>query len=435
MRLSLYNGDQQLKDDQSFALLGRFKLNFEKAKNERHSSENYFDEQKILSLLSRSFDAQTVLTPGLRAFEMIGARLIQVANLIGGLTPATVSGRDAIDDLTDIAYFYERRRAYHVAAQIYEIILETMPPSNRQYPFIFLHLGFCEGLMGNPAAAIASLKRVENLPETPVSVSNTAFKLRKYIEEQIKRRETLQQAQISFRSALELYYNMQYFDAIEALNTLIRSDAAQELYFYRGRAFEEIGQADKAIADYRRTIYKYPLNQLTRLANRRLFMLGAFYENNPTLREEAAQRARLLGDGDFIQKSELYEKAANTKATPGGLDSPHIIRILGLVEKRSRISLTPGMLRRDLDDWSTQHARRGTQILQDIDPELKANGKLLPELPSAPTQGPVKILTKDGRAFLGYIKQETESHILLFTEIGRVTLQKKDIAIRQLTGK
>jgi tetratricopeptide (TPR) repeat protein len=436
MQMSLTEFDSQKKMDRSFGLLARFKLNHENPDSELWSLKSYMEEQRLLVTLANEVDVDSFLADGSKIGRFFAAKLVAIMNFLMATDAPALTKDNALLKLKDLAYFYEHRRSYQKALTVYQLVLDRLPSWHPDYPYLHLHMGFCEGLSGKLAEAIVSLKRAEALSSGNPQLRTASEKLRGHIGKINDGRNKILSAAPSANQAIDLYRNLSYYDAIVALDKLIQREPEQRLFFYRGRSYEEIGESKKAIGDYYSAIYKFGISEFTKLANRRLYVLGAFYENHPNLRDEAKQRAESLADTEFIQKSEEYLPLILNRRPLGDPDASFSRGLLKAIERRSQGRISADDLSLDLTNWSTEHARLGKKILGDLPADIKANGKLLPD----PAQfirkdNLLKVLTRDGNAFIGYVQAEDGKHLTLLTEVGRIKIEISNIVARQRSEK
>jgi TonB family protein len=218
---------------------------------------------------------------------------------------------DKIFEVLEIAYLLERNRKYTEALKIYEDILASASTlHNSLRAAILLHQAFCYSMISNYDRAKTIYENVINLyQDTEAGI--LAWKLLDFIQAMEKERLTVATSNIDgLEKAKQYYLLMDFKNAILQYSKLIgkSSVASQsaEVHFYKGRAHEELGETEDAIIEYKLVAKLDNKQNWARQANRRLLMLGEFYEKQKSIADEAKRQLEQYQDQQFLKNMELY---------------------------------------------------------------------------------------------------------------------------------
>jgi tetratricopeptide (TPR) repeat protein len=109
------------------------------------------------------------------------------------------------------------------------------------------------------------------------------------------------------------YYKLTAYDkAIQTFRGLNNINANPSALFYLGRSHEESGNNGQAAENYRRIIALHAKTDWAVKANRRLFAMGAFYTAGQEYRQESKSNVekKVVIDPGLINESKRYEKVA-----------------------------------------------------------------------------------------------------------------------------
>ncbi len=217
---------------------------------------------------------------------------------------------DKIFTILEIAYLYERNRKFTEALKSYEQILANTALTPDIRAAVMVHKAFCLSMLGD----YSSSKRVYE--ETIAMLPNTeagilSWKLLDFIQSIEKEREKLEKTALGeMEKARQFYLLMDFRNSIKNLSIFIgknpKSDALAEARFFKGRSHEELGEIEEAIFEYRRIIQTDKSMIWARQANRRMLMLGSFYEQQKQIAEEAKRLLETYKDQTFLSNIEKY---------------------------------------------------------------------------------------------------------------------------------
>jgi len=146
-------------------------------------------------------------------------------------------------------------------------------------------------------------------PNTEAGV--ISWKLLDFIESMEKQRAQLEQQKSSyFEKARQFYLLMDYRNSIKYFSIFMQEKPPDSLLYqaqyYKGRSHEEVGESEEAMAEYQKVIRGDKSREWAKQANRRMLMMGEFYEQKKQISDEAKRQLALYQDQSFINKVEQY---------------------------------------------------------------------------------------------------------------------------------
>jgi TonB family protein len=234
----------------------------------------------------------------------IGA-VIQTVGFILGKKRTKADVPSKVVKNLELAYFYERSRKYDKAVEIYTSSLaeKDLPPDISAT--LLLHRGFCASLMGEYKKAKVDFVQTSALvPQS--EEDHVAFKLKELtegLENQVQR--ALNETQTPFVAGKQLFMLANYAEAAKSLQKILANPSSDSLemiqsrYLY-ARSQEELGQDSDAVLTYRSVIQQAPNSNEAKKANRRLYVLGKFYNNDEELAKSAMKKMEKYQDFKFI---------------------------------------------------------------------------------------------------------------------------------------
>lgn len=214
----------------------------------------------------------------------------------------------------ELAYFYERARKYQPAIAIYTKALEEGGLSEQVAATMRLHRGFCLSLLGDLAGAKRDFQAVDALVKG-TDENRVAMRMLEIVRGMETELKLAQKQNLSpFDQAKRLFRLGSTIDAMNLFNQVLTDPKATpgqklEVRYWFGRAQEELGQDSDAVATYRNLIDESPASEAARMANRRLYVLGKFYQNDAELEKAAMAQLQKYQDFRFIDALKSVETA------------------------------------------------------------------------------------------------------------------------------
>jgi tetratricopeptide (TPR) repeat protein len=171
--------------------------------------------------------------------------------------------------------------------------------------YIILHKGFCESMLGNIDESRTSYEIIiARFPDSETAM--VAWKLLEFInklDDELKAAREAPEVN-SMAYGKRLYLLMDYKNAITVFTNLEkrRQALAPEALFLKGRCHEELGESALALENYRKILSKYGRSTWAKEANRRMYILGQFYERDKEITELALKRLEEYRDERFFKE-------------------------------------------------------------------------------------------------------------------------------------
>lgn len=293
----------------TFNITSKYELIKRRIESKEDGAENYEEEGNLMVILA----SDTIPRP--QTYEQKSPwhptrLLLAGVKLLLGKEQIEYTVDDATLNRLEQAYLHERNRQYKKAIAIYdEILLQDPTPQMRAS--ILMHKAFCLSFLSEYEQSAELYKSVaanySSFPEGVLSKKLYDF----VISIQEKNEEISQEKKNSHTLGKQLYSHMDYRGAIEQLKIYLESDNAPQknsAHFYKGRAHEEIGEYPDAVNEYGTLMNLGKNNPWAQRANRRLVMLGSFYEQKNKTITKAKEKLISQGDTAFIKNVETIQQ-------------------------------------------------------------------------------------------------------------------------------
>ncbi|MFO1471904.1 MAG: tetratricopeptide repeat protein [Turneriella sp.] len=233
----------------------------------------------------------------------VGLRIINFVNVIAGGRPLTASHKSRADYLREDAYLSELQRDFPRAIAYYDqLIGEVQGRDADTESFSLLHRGFCHAILSQKGKAVEDLAAVVKANRRG-EYRFTAEVLLAYLEDFSAQAEKIAVMPDSIKKGKAYYDIGAYLSAIRVMEGLPAAQKDAQANFVLARSYEEIGKSEKALASYRQLIEKRPRSQYARLANRRIYAIGAIYSGGKELIRESEQAAqKKIADPELLKE-------------------------------------------------------------------------------------------------------------------------------------
>ncbi|MCW7492145.1 hypothetical protein ND861_05685 [Leptospira sp. 2 VSF19] len=202
------------------------------------------------------------------------------------------------------AFYMERTRKYPIASKKYQELEESVTSSlSDEMAFTLLHHGYCLVMMGEREKAFLKLsKAIDLFPGT--HYAENASLLVSFLEEGEKKKGDLKNKK---KSPDELAYSLfQSGDYEETLKTLESLPVlTKDQSYIKARSMEELGKTSNAVKEYIQLVKQKENKEVAIRANRRLLLIGNFYQENKSLVAFSKEEATKLGDSKAAENIEV----------------------------------------------------------------------------------------------------------------------------------
>ena len=184
-----------------------------------------------------------------------------------------------------------------------------------------VHKAFCLSMLSDYSMAKKVYEEtIAMFPNTEAGI--LSWKLLDFIQSIEREREKLGKTDLGeMEKAKQFYLLMDFRNAIKNLSIFIgknpKSEALAEARFFKGRSHEELGEIEEAILEYRRIIQTDKSKIWARQANRRMLMLGSFYEQQKQIADEAKRQLEAYKDQTFLSNIEKYSYMVSQTSIKG----------------------------------------------------------------------------------------------------------------------
>jgi TonB family protein len=294
----------------SLGIIGKYELIKKRMTLGEEHGANYEFEAKIQALISGDKFLDEKEHQKKKIYRAPVLFILNSIRFILGKEAIKLQEENKILNVIEIAYFWERNRRYQEAIKIYDdvILQQNVPPEIKAA--VILHKAFCHSMLSEYEMAKRLYERVISLyPNTDAGI--ISWKLLDFINSMEEERSKIEAKKISyFEKAKQFYMFMDYRNAIKFFLIFLQEEPVEaykyEAIFFKGRAHEELGENDEAIEAYRKIIKEDKSKIWAKQANRRMLMMGEFYEQKKQIAEEAKRQLAMYQDQNFINNVQKY---------------------------------------------------------------------------------------------------------------------------------
>ncbi|OGJ90906.1 MAG: hypothetical protein A2268_09695 [Candidatus Raymondbacteria bacterium RifOxyA12_full_50_37] len=317
----LYEVSHQQDLNNSLNMLAKYSIIKRRMERGSDNTEDYAVESKVMAIIAGDFlrdkpqekSAWNHVYPVVR----IGVNAIR---LFMGKEIINETRVETDDKELEVAYFYERNRKYKKALDIYLSILKARKHSPQKESYIILHKGFCESMNGEFDKARSSYEEIiGRFPDSETAM--VSWKLLDFLNTMDDSLKVIQKEGIrNIQYGKKLYLLMDYKNAIAVFADIEKKSRSDndfaEVAFLKGRCHEELGENGLAIENYKTAIEKAPISSWAKDANRRILIIGEFYERDKQISQIAFNRLKEYRDENFFDElSTFSDIMEESKAT------------------------------------------------------------------------------------------------------------------------
>lgn len=268
------------------------------------SKDDYMSEVKVNILESGIMNSETEgldLKMSLR--DRFGLYVINSVRFLNFKPALELEEQQKTIIRLQFAFYMERTRKYPIASKKYQELEDSITSSlSDEMAFTLLHHGYCLVMMGEREKAFLKLsKSIDLFPGT--HYAENASLLISFLEEGEKKKEELKNKK---KSPDELAYSLfQSGDYEETLKTLESLPVlTNDQSYIKARSMEELGKTSNAVKEYIQLVKQKENKEVAIRANRRLLLIGNFYQENKSLVAFSKEEASKLGDSKAAENIE-----------------------------------------------------------------------------------------------------------------------------------
>jgi TonB family protein len=296
----------------TFGIVAKYELIKRRMLGGEDNVSDYELEAKIQALASGASakEGQKKKSWTYRAYRVPLRIVINGTRILLGKKIISPKEDDKIINVLEIGYFWERNRKYGEALKIYDDVMKTAGIAPEIKAAVLVHKAFCSSMMGNYKESKAIYEQVINLyPNTEAGV--LSWKLLDFIQSMETGRDALEKQQLSeIEKARQFYSLMDFRNAIKNFSVFLGNkpapEPAAEAHYYKGRSHEELGETEEALFEYRTVMNEDKKKVWAKKANRRLLMIGQFYDQQKGIADEAKRQLVAYQDQKFLDNVQQY---------------------------------------------------------------------------------------------------------------------------------
>lgn len=368
----------------SLGIIGKYELIKNRMQFGEESNSNYELEAKVQALTSDEKTAEKPVTWRKTIARVPVRTVLNGIRILLGKEIINLKEEDKILNVLEIGYFWERNRKYSEAIKIYDQVILQSNVRPEIKAAVLLHKAFCHSMLSEYEIAKLMYERVIALyPNTEAGI--LAWRLLDFIAAMEKQRSGLEQEKMSyFDKAHQFYLLMDYRNAIKYLSIFLQEKPVDSLAwkasYFKGRSHEELGESEEAMMTYQKVIRDDKSRIWAKQANRRMLMMGEFYEQKKQVADEARRQLSVYQDQGFVNKVEQYatlvsesslrkELMADQKKNNGKTRTPVDDSLMNMINKIGSLDLTgekEEKKRQDIEKLRNELISQGTLSASDM---------------------------------------------------------------------
>jgi tetratricopeptide (TPR) repeat protein len=260
------------------------------------SKDDYMTEVKVNILESGIMNSETEgLDLKMSWKDRFGLYVINSVRFLNLKSPLELEEQQNTIIRLQFAFYMERTRKYPIASKKYQELEESITSTlSDEMAFTLLHHGYCLVMMGEREKAFVKLNKAIDLFPGSHYAENASL-LISFLEDGQKKKEELKSKK---KSPEELAYSLfQSGDYEETLKTLESLPVlTNDQSYIKARSMEELGKTSNAVKEYIQLVKQKENKEVAIRANRRLLLIGNFYQENKSLVAFSKEEANKLGD-------------------------------------------------------------------------------------------------------------------------------------------
>ncbi|TGK31364.1 hypothetical protein EHQ05_00635 [Leptospira yasudae] len=295
--------------------------------------DNIKAEMNLNNLESSLIESNHLESFSVGVLQSFGSVLINAVRFVTGKPPIDFEINSSKIRALEHAFSLERNQGYKEAYQAYGETLGDFAKGTDESGFILLHQGFCLAVQGEFDHALRDLESV--LANNPGTVfANDAEILIAIIQ---KSKQSAQEIEENFDSpesrARAFFAKGNYAKVLEEF-AKTKMDSA-EMRYIRAYSLEKTGNQSAAITEYAKLAFSDTDKEIAIKANRRLLMLGHYYNAGSEIARISDKNAERLGDTS--EAAEIKASSEKLKPSPGLEDSFKSLRESAKVDDKKNL--------------------------------------------------------------------------------------------------
>lgn len=268
------------------------------------SKDDYLTEVKVNILESGIMNSElqdTDLKIGYR--DRLGLAVINFVRYLNFKPSLELEEQQKTILRLQFAFYMERTRKFPIASKKYQELEDDNPNSlSDEMAFTLLHHGYCLVMMGDRDRAFVKLTKVRDLFPGTHYAENAAL-LISFIEENQKKKDDLKsKSKKPEELAYSLFQSGDYEETLRTLESL--PILTKDQSYIKARAMEELGRTSNAVQEYIQLVKQKENRDVAVRANRRLLLIGNFYQENKSIVAFSKAEAIKLGDSKAAENIE-----------------------------------------------------------------------------------------------------------------------------------
>ncbi|MBL0955909.1 MAG: tetratricopeptide repeat protein [Leptospira sp.] len=268
------------------------------------SKDDYMTEVKVKILESGIMNSETEgLDLKMSWKDKFGLYVINSVRFLNLKSPLELEEQQKTIIRLQFAFYMERTRKYPIASKKYQELEESITATlSDEMAFTLLHHGYCLVMMGDRDKAFVKLnKAIDLFPGS--HYSENAALLISFLEDGQKKKEELKSKKKSPEElAYSLFQSGDYEETLKTLESL--PTLTNDQSYIKARSMEELGKTSNAVKEYIQLVKQKENKEVAIRANRRLLLIGNFYQENKSLVAFSKEEATKLGDSKAAENIE-----------------------------------------------------------------------------------------------------------------------------------
>ncbi|EMN59728.1 hypothetical protein [Leptospira borgpetersenii] len=296
--------------------------------------ENIRAEMNLNNLQSSLIESNQLEKFSVGILQNFGSVLINSVRFVTGKPPIDFEISSTKIRLLEHSFTLERNQAYKEAYQAYGESLKTFAKGTDESGFILLHQGFCLAVQGEFDHALKDLESVlENNPGTVFA--NDAEILIAIVQKSKQSAKEIEENFDSPESRARAYFAKGNYPKV--LEEFAKSEmTSAEMKYIQAYSFEKTGNQNVAITEYAKLAFSNTDKEIAIKANRRLMMLGHYYNAGNEIVKISDKNAERLGDRSEAAKIKASSEKLKRADVEDNLSNPD--KTSHIDEKKSLLS-------------------------------------------------------------------------------------------------